>query len=215
MKQKCIYLITCTANNTRYVGSSSDLETRWKTHKWLLSNNKHHSKIFQNTWNKYGESQFVLEVLEDLKNANKEELLNKEQYYIDLLKPQLNICIKADSCLGVKRSEEFCLNKSQMQIGEKNHFYGKKHSEETKNKMREKSLGRKLDKETKDKIAKSRKNKYKGVNNPYSKFTEDQIRQIRKMREDGKLMREIGEIFNSPRQIISNIINRKTYSDIE
>lgn len=37
-------------------------------------------------------------------------------------------------------------------IGENNHFYGKKHSEETKEKIRKKAIGRKLTEETKKKI---------------------------------------------------------------
>jgi len=41
--------------------------------------------------------------------------------------------------------------------GEGNHFYGRKHSEETKEKIRQKKLGNKLSKETKEKMSKTRK----------------------------------------------------------
>lgn len=41
--------------------------------------------------------------------------------------------------------------------GEGNHFYGRKHSEETKEKIRQKKLGTKMSKETKEKMSKAKK----------------------------------------------------------
>jgi hypothetical protein len=52
---------------------------------------------------KNGYSNFKLEILEYCK---KEDLLIREQYYIDRLKPDYNILKKADSSLGFKHSEE-------------------------------------------------------------------------------------------------------------
>jgi group I intron endonuclease len=52
---------------------------------------------------KYGYSSFRLEILE---YCNKDEILSKEQYYMDLLKPEYNILTKAGSRLGFKHSEE-------------------------------------------------------------------------------------------------------------
>ena len=39
-----------------------------------------------------------------LEYCNKESLINKEQYYMDILKPQYNICKTAGSTLGFKHS---------------------------------------------------------------------------------------------------------------
>ena len=45
---------------------------------------------------------FKLEILEF---CNKDEVLSREQYYLDLLKPEYNILKKAGSNLGFKHSE--------------------------------------------------------------------------------------------------------------
>ncbi len=50
---------------------------------------------------KYGYSKFTIEILE---YCDTKDLLNREQYYIDLLKPEYNILQKADSSLGFKHS---------------------------------------------------------------------------------------------------------------
>jgi group I intron endonuclease len=52
---------------------------------------------------KYGYSKFSFEILEfcDIKNV-----LVREQYYIDLLKPEYNILLKAGSPLGYKHTDE-------------------------------------------------------------------------------------------------------------
>jgi group I intron endonuclease len=56
---------------------------------------------------------------------------------------------------GIKRSEDFCLKMSLRQIGEKNHMYGKHHTDEWKEKIRKKVKGKKLKphtQEAKDKM---------------------------------------------------------------
>jgi len=52
---------------------------------------------------KYGFSNFSLEILEYCSRYN---LLEREQYYLDNLKPDYNIVEKAGSTLGYKHTEE-------------------------------------------------------------------------------------------------------------
>jgi hypothetical protein len=52
---------------------------------------------------KYGYSKFSLEILEYCKP---ELLIEREQYYMDLLKPEYNICKVAGSTLGKKHTKE-------------------------------------------------------------------------------------------------------------
>lgn len=52
---------------------------------------------------KYGYSNFSLEIIEYCDNMS---TINKEQYYIDLLKPEYNLCLKAVSSLGRVTREE-------------------------------------------------------------------------------------------------------------
>ncbi len=51
----------------------------------------------------YGFDEFILEILEYCEPS---DLIKREQYYIDLLKPEYNILKFAGSSLGVKRREE-------------------------------------------------------------------------------------------------------------
>lgn len=90
-----IYLITCTANNDRYVGSGRNLLSRRREHWCNLRHNRHHNTHMQNVWNKYGSDTFVFEVLEGI--ADLATLLEREQHWIDTLRPELNKARKAES----------------------------------------------------------------------------------------------------------------------
>ena len=50
---------------------------------------------------KYGYSNFKLEILE---YCDKDEVLSREQYYLDFLKPEYNILKQAGSSLGFTHS---------------------------------------------------------------------------------------------------------------
>jgi len=76
-----IYKIENLVNGKVYIGSSINIKERWRRHKKDLRKNKHHSIYLQRSWDKYGEVNFKFEVVELL--INKEELLEKEQLYID------------------------------------------------------------------------------------------------------------------------------------
>lgn len=105
IKSSGIYQIKNNINGKRYIGSTVNFEARWRLHKINLNKGTHHSKHLQSSWNKNGESCFEFEILEI---CCKSELLIWEQIYIDLEKPEYNICRTAGSCLGIKRSEETC-----------------------------------------------------------------------------------------------------------
>lgn len=83
-----IYIITNIINGKRYIGSSKSIRKRLWKHRSLLRHNKHENEHFQNAWNKYGEDKFVYSVLEE---CDIDCLLDREQYYIDTLKPEYNI----------------------------------------------------------------------------------------------------------------------------
>ena len=130
MKQG-IYKITNLINDKFYIGSAINFTNRWNAHVWHLRNNKHINKHLQSSWNKYGENNFKFEVIDIIENSNL--LIRKEQAYMNILKPNYNICKIAGSILGIKRSEE------------------------TKKKMSESLKGRIISKETRDKISKTLK----------------------------------------------------------
>ena len=128
-----IYAIVNKENGHCYVGSSHCIEKRWCKHEYLLMYNKHHSKHLQYAWNKYGADNFVCVCLEI---CERDLLLIKEQEFIDLIRPEYNICIIAGSKKGVPRTDEEKKKISNSLIGKSN---GPR-SEETKIKI---SIGNK------------------------------------------------------------------------
>ena len=131
-KEKGVYKITNKINGKIYIGSTfsnGGFEKRWYTHKNLLKRNKHYNKILQNSWNKYGEDSFEFEIIEIV--LTKEDILIKEQYYLDLFKSYengYNACRIVNSTLGIKLSDE---TKTKMS----NSKFGHSTTTETKNKM--------------------------------------------------------------------------------
>lgn len=98
-----IYLFTNLVNGKRYVGSSSDIYKRLHDHKSLLKNNKAHNSHFQSAWNKYGEESFIFGILE---YCDEKIRFDREQYYIDTLKPEYNNSLNVEPNFGIPCSEE-------------------------------------------------------------------------------------------------------------
>lgn len=83
-----VYVIRRLATDEIYVGSSRNIPTRWGQHRSDLRCGRHSSAHLQGAWNKDGESGFSYSVLEPCAFS---ELAAREQYYLDTLRPQLNI----------------------------------------------------------------------------------------------------------------------------
>lgn len=141
---KAIYKIQNTNTGDFYIGSAVDFTYRKWVHLKRLREGKHHNAILQNSWNKHGENAFLFEVIEEV--FSKEELVPREQHFIDTLNPRYNICKIAGSPLGIKHSNEARLNMSIAHLGKKlspesiakrtAKVLGSKRTEETKEKMR-------------------------------------------------------------------------------
>lgn len=159
-----IYKIRNIINEKCYVGSAVDFEKRWGGHKHGLKEGKHHSRHLQAAWQKYGKKSFVFEIVE---KCEKLLLIEREQYYLDVLKPQYNISPTAGSSLGVKHTEETKKKvgkaSSERLKGEKHFNYGKKLSKETKRKISNTLTGTKASEETKQKLSEMRK----GIKNSF------------------------------------------------
>lgn len=97
-----------------YIGSSQEIDQRWYQHRYLLTNDKHHSDYLQNAWNLHGEQAFQFEVLEE---CSIEELIKREQYWIDLHKCVVpngyNMLPNAGSNTGWRHTEEAKLKISE------------------------------------------------------------------------------------------------------
>jgi group I intron endonuclease len=108
MDKSGIYKILNIFTKDFYIGSSYNIFSRFRAHRHLLKKNKHHSVYLQNSWNKYGEINFKLEIIEycDIKI-----LLEKEQYYLDLFKPIYNMSKDSSSPMKGRKHKQETLDK--------------------------------------------------------------------------------------------------------
>ena len=183
----CIYSIKNTLDDRIYIGSTKKLNYRINQHTHHLKKGTHHSGKLQRFVNKYGIDKIYFELVSFCGEHN---LIETEQKYIDLLRPEFNIRQVAEKNTGIKHSEEtkrkivetrrkngsYKSYKHTKETIEKmsgiNHWnYGNKLSDEVKNKIRETSKFRITSEETKVKISKALKGKI------VSEDTKDKLRQ--------------------------------------
>ncbi len=79
-----IYKITCTQNNKVYIGSSGNINQRWGGHRYRLKKNISNRHL-QNSYNKYGLSSLVFEVLQECQLEN---LIEREIYWVNKYKDE-------------------------------------------------------------------------------------------------------------------------------
>jgi group I intron endonuclease len=89
--------------NKQYIGSAVNLFQRKKEHFKCLKNRNHHNRHLQNHVNKYGIDVLSFSIIQC---CPKEKLIKQEQYWINLLQPEFNICKIANSTLGLKYTKE-------------------------------------------------------------------------------------------------------------
>lgn len=102
-----------------YIGSAVKLRTRFMSHRRNLQTGKHDNSIIQNHFNKHGENSLSFRIIE---YCEKDNLLLREQYYIDLLSPVFNIARIAGATYGLKP------------------WLGRKHDDETKLRIKQTNL---------------------------------------------------------------------------
>lgn len=134
-----VYIIKNTINNKIYIGSSCDIEKRWAAHK------QQQKFLIGRAMKKYGIELFYMEILEETTEC---VLLDREQYYLDTLKPfdsvGYNICKIAGRTTGIPWSDK--TREKQKRIRKKLGFgkwnigriawnRGKEHSQETRQRI--------------------------------------------------------------------------------
>ena len=84
-----IYKIYSLVSEDFYVGKSKNLHQRWCQHAHDLKLGKHPNPELQVVYNRDGDSNLVMELIELVEDIN--ELETREVYWTDLLKPNLNV----------------------------------------------------------------------------------------------------------------------------
>jgi len=161
-REQGIYGIFTPINNRWYVGSARfnedsvriicSLGIRLRKHLYDLSKNKHANIHLQRAYDLYGLDEFKFYILQKIKEDV--FIVEREQYWIDNLcnNNGYNICPIAESRHGFRHSDKTKELLRQMSTG-------RKHSEESRKKMSQWQIGKKTSEETKRKISESEKGK--------------------------------------------------------
>lgn len=126
-----------------YIGSSVDISTRFIRHRYHLRKGDHVNQYLQNAWNKYGEEAFEFVVLEE---CPVDQLLDREQHYLDCSSEKYNILSTAGSQIGYKHTPEAIAKISAT-------HKGKVVSEETRKKIGDANRGRKRSAEARERMS--------------------------------------------------------------
>lgn len=123
-------------------------KNRKNTHLFDLRRNIHGNSYLQNSWNKYGEDDFVFEIIEIIDNHD--ELAEREQFYID----SLNTCNrKIGYNIRNKTTRRYLTEDGRRRLSEATRkarlgksyidLYGEERAKEIINKLRAHSIGTK------------------------------------------------------------------------
>ena len=183
-----IYKIVNLIDNHFYIGSTQNFIKRYYTHINHIRTNKQSCTLLIRAINKYKETNFKLEIIEE---CLPEELLTREQYYLDTLLPNYNVAKIAGSNIGIKRAEEVKIKKSVSQKENwKDEAYRTKHLE---------SLS---------------KNWKSGSSHKMAKLTEEQVVEIKKELANGLLPKQVADKLNLSYHSIKDIHKGKTWKTV-
>lgn len=246
-----IYKIVNKINNHTYYGSAANsFKHRWNGHKHQLNKNKHGNIHLQRAWNKYGANNFEFKII---LLCDPNMCLYYEQLFLDKYWDNCvncyNIYKTAGSPYGIKQSNETRQKKSIANSGsknpmygkrffgqdnpfygkthsseaiqkmknnqpdnsgEKNPFYGKHHTEESLSKMR----GRKMTDESRQKSSKTRKESKvaSGENNPSAKLTWILANEIREKYKTGNFTKSgLAKEYGVSRSAVRLLLINKTW----
>ena len=129
MKVSGVYKIENTLTGDFYIGSSKDIKHRWIEHKSPSRWKRHQNNPMYLDMNKYGVENFDFQILEEVES---ECLKEKEQQFIDLLKPTYNSNNAKSLGLDIEKYKEY-YKEYQKEYHKKSDKY-KKYQKEYQNK---------------------------------------------------------------------------------
>ena len=218
-------------NGKMYIGKTTKtLEERMRQHK--SDSKRHKNYAFYNAMNKYGFDNIKWEIIDDTAK-NEIELSQKEIYWIKYYNTYIhasnsngyNTTLGGEGVSGLKYSEESKENLSKIRQGEGNSFYGRHHTDETKEKISKSKLGKykgkdnpnygnKLTDEQKNKISTINKGRLLGENNPSVVIDICLARKIKIDLYNGVSMKDICDKYKVSRDIVANIKYLRAWEEL-
>ena len=217
MKKSGIYKIQSIIEPEKfYIGSSVNIQSRKRQHFSMLKLNKHDAIYLQNYYNKYGKESLSFHIIEE---CNQDQLIIREQYYIDNLNPIFNSRKNAESNFGHKFSERVKQNMSNAQ------------KEWRKGKDLSIKLTKKLCDEVLELKSKGLKNQeialklnislpsvskiIKPISNKLRKLNEIKVKEIKKLISLNYSFKSIGNKYGVSESVISNISAGRVWKNVK
>ena len=226
----CVYAITCYGNYKFYIGSSVNYRQRKSSHLSMLRRNKHTNRHLQNAYNKYGADSFHFDSLEF---CSKEDLLGREQWWIDFLTPHehtigMNNSPTAVNTIGFKHSQA-TKELLSVKASERDHTHLIEYAKSLRGTMscRRGMPGKKWGVDDRIRASDSRKGRIpwnKGLQTPdsvkakikssllanedRSKYTEDVVEKCYILRMHGYKWKEVAEIVGVPLSTAHKLANK-------
>ena len=195
MKTGYIYMITNKVNGKKYIGQTIDLNRRRSEHK------RRNRTAIEKAISKYGEEMFKFEIIEKTSIDN---LNDKEKYWIEEYNTYKGYGYNCHIGGDIQHNEN---NPMYGRTGEKNPFYGQKHTQKTKEKMSRNHAD------------------VSGKNNPFYGYEYEEgehpsittnkrlsIKIIKDKYENNLTLNELEEKYNFAMQTISQIINGRHWT---
>ena len=131
-----VYKIENKLNGKSYIGITCDIKRRLRQHLWALRNNRHSNSKLQRAFNKYGENNFSMSVIEEI-DCDFDYIARREIYFIsvfDSCNNGYNLTYGGDGTDFRSVSDETKKKQSEAMLGN-SYSLGCTRAEETKEKM--------------------------------------------------------------------------------
>ena len=194
-----IYCIENSINHKKYIGQSTNIESRWRCHKSELRRNIHGNDYLQKAWNKYGEDNFQFYILEE---CITDIIDDRERHYIilyDTTNRDYGYNIENGGSINkiLSDSTKRKISNNHADVsGKNNPMYGVKMSEDSINK----TLSH----------PNYKNRKIRGEDNHRATISECNAREIKNYFSDGHAsyygeLRDIAEKYHTTVQVVSHI----------
>lgn len=194
-----IYGIRNRIDNKLYVGQSININNRFIRHRYQLNKGVHKNIHLQRAWNKYGSDVFEFKLLIECDVEN-----------LDIMEEKTANKISNDDLYNIT-------NDFTSRSGEKNPFFGKTHTDESKQKMSEWKKKHYIGKANPNFGGKNREALQKlmrGSKNCNAKLSEKDVKEIKLRLLEGEKHQQIADDFDISRTVVTRINNGARWGHI-